>query len=112
MQLELLALKHNSTWILTELSKGKKAIGCKWVYKIKCISTGKIDRYKACLVAKGYNKIEGIDYRDKFSLIAKLTTVRLLIALATIKQWLIFQLDINSAFLHGHLNEEVYMQSS
>lgn len=67
---------------------------------------------KTRLIAKCYNQIEGLDYKDKFSFIAKLNIVRPFIALATNKQWPIFQLDINNAFLHDHLDEEVYMQPS
>lgn len=109
MHLELLALEQNNTWVLTKLPKGKKAIGCKWVYKVKCKPNGEIEKFKSRLVAKGYNQIEGLDYKDLFAPVAKLSTVRILIALATNKQWSIFQLDVNNAFLHRHLDEEVYM---
>jgi len=109
MKKELEALQANKTWYLTKLPNNKVPIDCKWVYKIKYKSDGSIERYKTRLVAKGYTQIEGIDYLDTFSPVAKLTTVRLLLALAATQHWYLHQLDVDNAFLHGDLIEEVYM---
>jgi hypothetical protein len=110
MNNELSALVVNNTWNLVPLPKHKNAIGSKWVYRIKYKSNGEIERYKARLVAKGYNKKEVIDYTETFALIAKLSTIRLLLAIVAIENWDLHQLDINNAFLHGDLKEEVYMK--
>lgn len=83
---------------------GKKTVVSKWVYKLKLKPDGTVDRYKARLVAKGYHQIIDIDFFDSFSSMAKLVTVCL--PLLSKKSWPIHQLD---AFLHGHLNEEIYM---
>ncbi|BBN70142.1 RmlC-like cupins superfamily protein [Prunus dulcis] len=109
MQSELAALEANHTWSLTPVPPGMKPIGCGWVYKIKRHSDGTIERYKARLVAKGYKQLEGIDYHDTFSPTAKMITVRCLLALAAAQDWSLHQLDVNNAFLHGDLHEEIYM---
>ncbi|KAL0412223.1 UNVERIFIED_CONTAM: Retrovirus-related Pol polyprotein from transposon RE1 [Sesamum latifolium] len=106
---ELTALERNQTWEIVDLPKGTKAIGSKWVYKVKLKPDGSIDRYKARLVAKGYNQVEGVDYFDRFSPIAKAVTVRILLALVAGSGWAIHQVDINNAFLHGLLEEDIYM---
>ncbi|KAL0405762.1 UNVERIFIED_CONTAM: Retrovirus-related Pol polyprotein from transposon RE2 [Sesamum latifolium] len=109
MDAELDALEKNHTWDLARLPDGKKAIGCPWVYKVKFKPDGSVDRYKARLVAKGYNQIEGVDYFDSFSPVAKTVTVRIFIAIASAHNWPLLQLDVNNAFVHGHLDKEVYM---
>jgi hypothetical protein len=110
MQSEIDALCENRTWSLVPLPNGKKPIGCRWVFKIKRNSDGSIERYKARLVAKGYTQIEGVDYFDTFAPVAKLVTVRVLLAIAAAKNWPLHQLDVNNAFLHGDLHEDVFMQ--
>ncbi|GJW27905.1 cysteine-rich receptor-like protein kinase 8 [Tanacetum coccineum] len=109
MTKEIQALENNKTWIFTILPPGKTPIRSKWVYKIKLKADEAIDRYKARLVAKGFNQKEGIDYTETFALVAKMPIVRTLIAIALHNGWPIQQLDVNNAFLHGDLNEEVYM---
>ena len=110
MKDELHALATNNTWIVTSLPPGKIAIGCRWIYKIKHRSDGTIERYKARLVAKGYTQLEDLDFLDTFAPVAKLTTLRLLLAIAAANNWTLTQLDVNNAFLHGDLIEEVYMK--
>lgn len=109
MNEELVALESTGTWTVCSLPSGKHAIGCKWVYKIKINPDGTIERYKARLVAKGYTQEEGIDFEETFSPVAKMTTVKTLLAVAAAKQWSLTQLDISNAFLNGDLDEEIYM---
>jgi hypothetical protein len=110
MDEEVATLDANATWELVALPKDKKAIGCKWVYKIKHNADGSMNRYKARLVTKGYAQTYGIDYEETYNPIAKMTTVRVIIAMATTKGWSLHQMDVNNVFLHGDLQKEVYME--
>ncbi|GKB88015.1 reverse transcriptase, RNA-dependent DNA polymerase, LTR copia-type gag-polypeptide [Tanacetum coccineum] len=107
MNKEHKALEENKTWTLTLLPPDKKAIGCKWVYRIKFHSDGTVERYKARLVAQGFTEQEGIDYTETFALVTKMVSVRTLLVIDVHHNWQIAQLDINNAFLHGYLHEEV-----
>jgi histone deacetylase 1/2 len=110
MDVEFDALRKNKTWHLVPPVKGRNIIDCKWVYKIKRRSDGKIERYKARLVAKGFKHRYGIDYEDTFSPFVKAATIRLVLSLAVSNNWCLRQLDVTNAFLHGYLEEEVYMR--
>ncbi|RVW80052.1 Retrovirus-related Pol polyprotein from transposon TNT 1-94 [Vitis vinifera] len=110
MDLELAAINKNGTWELTELPEGGKKIGVKWIYKTKFNENGEVDKYKARLVAKGYTQQHGVDYTEVFAPVARMETIRLVVALAAQRKWTIYQLDVKSAFLHGELNEEVFVE--
>ncbi|PKI79314.1 hypothetical protein CRG98_000259, partial [Punica granatum] len=107
---EIRALELNETWTLETLPYGKRPIDCKWVYKIKRRADGSIERYKARLVAKGFTQVEGIDFHETFAPVAKLVTVRCLLTVAVARGWEMHQMDVQNAFLHGNLDEEVYMR--
>ena len=109
MNKEIAALELNNTWTLTPLPPSKSPIGCKWVYMIKYHSDGTIKRYKAKLVAKGFTQKLGLDYSKTFFHVVKFVSVRIVLSLVAVKGWLLHQLDINNAFLHGDLAEDVYM---
>ena len=110
MDEEMQSLHKNQTWKLVSLPKGKKAIGCKWVYAKKEGFPNKNDvRYKARLVAKGYAQTEGVDYNEVFSPVVKHSSIRILLALVAQLDMELVQLDVKTAFLHGDLEEEIYM---
>lgn len=87
-----------------------KSIRYKWIYTVKHKSDGTLDQYKARLVAIGYSQEYGIDYLQKFAPVAKMTTVRIILALATAQQWSINQMNVKNAFLHGKLHKTIYMK--
>jgi histone deacetylase 1/2 len=110
MNEEFDALMINNTWKLVLSRAGTNVIDCRWIYKVKRKSDGSIDRYKARLVAKGFKQRYGIDYEDTFSPVVKIATVRLVLSISVSRGWSLRQLDVKNAFLHGVLEEEVYMR--
>ncbi|KAG8499228.1 hypothetical protein CXB51_005739 [Gossypium anomalum] len=111
MQEEMESLYKNRTWELVKLPKGKKAVRCKWVFKKKEGTPGVEEpRYKARLVAKGYSQIPGVDFTDVFSPVAKHSLIRALLGIVAMHDLELEQLDVKTAFLHGELKEDIYMQ--
>ena len=104
------SLQKQLTWELTKLPPGRRAIGCRWVYKRKFNRDGSVARYKARLVAKGFSQREGIDYQEVFAPVVKFTSIRVLLALAAEMDWELEQLDVDTAFLYAPVDEEIYMQ--
>ena len=106
---EISSIEKNKTWNLVELPIGVKPIGLKWVFKIKRNSDGSINKFKARLVAKGYVQRHGVDFDEVFAPVARIETIRFIIALAASNGWEVHHLDVKTAFLHGELKETVYV---
>lgn len=104
------ALISNGTWYLCPKPLNHNIIRNKWVYKFKRKPNGSIEHFKACLAAKGYDKKFGIDFIETFSSIVKSSTIRLILAIVVQLDWDIQQLNVSNAFLHGHLNEVIYIE--
>jgi hypothetical protein len=109
MKAEMDAVEKNRTWELADLPCGHRAIILKWVFKLKRDEVGAIIKHKARLVARGFLQREGIDFDDAFTPVARMQSVRLLLALATQEGWCVHHMDAKSAFLNGDLKEEVYV---
>ena len=110
MKEELRMIDKNDTWELVNRSQHKKPIGVKWIYRTKLNADGSINKYKARLVVKGYAQVFGVDFSETFAPVARLDTIRLLLALSAQKGWKVYQLDVKSAFLNGYLQEEIFVE--
>lgn len=110
MQEEISMIEKNQTWELVSRPQHKNVIGVKWVFRTKLNADGSINKHKARLVVKGYAQVFGVDFSETFAPVARLDTIRLVLALAAQKGWKVFQLDVKSAFLNGYLQEEIYVE--
>ncbi|GKA43460.1 putative reverse transcriptase domain-containing protein [Tanacetum coccineum] len=109
MQDELLQFKLQQVWTLVNLPYSKRAIGTKWIYRNKKDERGIVVRNKARLVTQGYTQEEGLDYDEVFALVARIEAIRLFLAYASFKDFIVYQMDVKSAFLYGKIEEEVYV---
>ena len=107
---EMESMKMNQVWNLVDLPPRRKAIGNKWILKIKHKEDGSIDRYKARLVAKGYTQQEGIDYEETFSSIVRFTSIRLILAIVAYMDLELHQMDVKMTFFNRELDKEIYME--
>lgn len=96
---------------IDEFTPGKKPIDSKWIYKIKYKPTGEVEQYKARLMTKGFTQIEGVDFHETFAPVHKLVIMRTFLLVVVQRKQIVHQIDINNAFLHGGLHEEVYMKT-
>ncbi|KAL4036708.1 hypothetical protein IC575_000273 [Cucumis melo] len=109
MDQEIDAIRRNETWELMEVPTNKQALGVKWVYRTKLMSDGNVEKYKARLVVKGYKQEYGVDYEEIFAHVTRIETIRLILSLAAQNGWKVYQMDVKSAFLNGHLKEEIFV---
>ncbi|GKD68184.1 putative ribonuclease H-like domain-containing protein [Tanacetum coccineum] len=109
MKDELLQFKLQKVWILVDLPNGKRPIGTKWVFRNKKDERGIMITNKARLVAQGYTQKEGIDYDEVFAPVARIEAIRLFLVYALFKDFVVYQMDVKSAFLYGEIKEEVYV---
>ena len=108
---ELLAHETNGTWVEIDRPENGTSLTAKWVFTVKRDKLGNIEKYKARLVARGYKQREGIDYRETFAPVARIESIRLLLAICALKRYDLAQFDVSSAFLHGTIEEEIYMEA-
>lgn len=112
MNEEINAIERNQTWELVDPPTSKQPIDVKWVFKLKLKPDVSIEKYKARMVARGFLQRAGEDYTEVYAPVARMETIRLVIAIASSKGWPLFQLDAKFAFLTGPLEEEVYVLQS
>ena len=104
------SIMNNDVWEVVPRAKGKSVVTSRWLYKLKNVTDGSIEKYKARFVAQGFSQVEGVDYDETFAPIARYTSIRTIIAIASEMGWRIHQMDVKTAFLNGFIEEEVYIE--
>ena len=107
---EYSSITKNDVWEVVPRPTRKSAVTSRWLYKIKHVVDGSIEKYKARFVARGFTQKEGIDYDETFALVARYTTIKTIISLAAVFRWKLHQMDVKTAFLNGEIEEEVYIE--
>ena len=110
MDEEMISLQKNTTWELVSLPPGRKLVQCKWVFWTKVATDGSTYKYKARLVEKGFSQVQGVDYHETFASVAKMDSIRLVLAISASKHWEVHHMDVKSTFIHGDIHEEIYMK--
>ena len=109
MDEEMNSLQKNTTWELVSLPPGRKLVQCKWVFQTNFAADGSTCKCKAMLVEKGFSQVQGVDYHETFVPVAKMESILLVLAISAFKHWEVHHMDVKSAFLHGDIHEEIYM---
>ena len=109
MQEYFKSLQDNETWELVPFPSKRKLVQCKWVYRNKVVTDGHDINYKANLVYKLFSQVQGFDYTEKFTRVAKMDSIKLVLAIVASKHWKVHHMDVKSAFIHGEIKEEIYM---
>ena len=107
MDEEMNSLQKNTTWELVSLPPGRKLVQCKWVFHTKFATYGNTYKYKSRLVAKFFFQVQGVDYHETFALVAKMDSIRLVLAILASKHWVVHHMDVNLAFINGYIHEEI-----
>ena len=111
MKEEITSLQKHETWEVFPCPPNKNIVSCKWVYRVKYNTDGKVTCYKARLIARGFTQVFGIDYTETFAPVTRLETIRMLFTLAVQQDWEVCQIDVKTAYLYGDLDEEIYMEA-
>ena len=100
----------NDVWEVVLRLEGKSVVTLRWIYKIKHVADGSIEKYKARFLACGFSQKEGVDYDETFTPVARYTSIRVIISLVSVLGWRLHQMDVKIAFLNGLIEEEVYIE--
>jgi hypothetical protein len=107
---EFQSIMKNDVWDIVPRPEGKSVVTSKWIYKIKHTTDRSIKKHKARFVARGSSQVEGIDYEETFAHVARYTSIRTIISLATSMGWRLHQMDVKTTFLNGYIKEEIYIE--